>query len=198
MPMNINEIEGAHDRDISPDVVREIFSYNPDSGALIFNKRARKWFKTDKAWTVFNKRFAGKETGSIGSNGYLQTDFLGKKYLTHRIAWICHYGAPIADKIDHWDRNRLNNRIANLSAVPDSFNRKNLSISKTNTSGVVGVYWSKRQNKWGAFITENNKQRHLGFFDTKSEASESRANAELLAGFHPNHGKSLKQHGGKA
>lgn len=51
-------------------------------------------------------------------------------------------------------------------------------IFTTNTSGVRGVYWSKRQNKWVAQITFQGKTKHLGSFKTIEEAASVRKHAE--------------------
>jgi len=44
----------------------------------------------------------------------------------------------------------------------------------TNTSGVRGVSWNSRSNKWQANGYLNNKPVHLGFFDDKNDAIRSR------------------------
>lgn len=53
-------------------------------------------------------------------------------------------------------------------------------IQTNNTSGVRGVYWKKRGNKWCARITVNKKNISLGCFKTKEEAVTARKDAELL------------------
>lgn len=46
-----------------------------------------------------------------------------------------------------------------------------------NTSGVPGVGWHKKSQQWRAYISENNRQVSLGFFQTFDEAVEARTRA---------------------
>lgn len=52
------------------------------------------------------------------------------------------------------------------------------AIPKTNSSGVRGVHWSRRQSRWIAQITFQGKKKHLGSFMTLKEAAEARREAE--------------------
>lgn len=52
------------------------------------------------------------------------------------------------------------------------------AISKSNTSGVVGVTYSASRGKWCASIALNGKSIHLGRFNDLSAAAEARRNAE--------------------
>lgn len=56
---------------------------------------------------------------------------------------------------------------------------RNQRISKKNKSGIKGVSWSKKKQKWRASITINYKSIYLGLFDTIEEAAEARRKAEL-------------------
>ena len=51
-----------------------------------------------------------------------------------------------------------------------------LSMLKNNRSGIVGVSWSKKENRWIAMISINNKVRRIGSFMTKEAAAEARNN----------------------
>ena len=48
----------------------------------------------------------------------------------------------------------------------------------TNTTGVRGVSWSKSKQKWRAAIYVDNRQRHVGYFETLEEAATARREAE--------------------
>ena len=50
--------------------------------------------------------------------------------------------------------------------------------SKANTSGVKGVSWYARSQKWQATIRFKNKLIHLGYFSTLEAATKARALAE--------------------
>lgn len=63
------------------------------------------------------------------------------------------------------------------SASTQAFNQRRL---KRNTSGVCGVVFDKKSNKYGARINHNKNRYQLGFFNTLEQAAEARHRAELL------------------
>ena len=83
------------------------------------------------------------------------------------------------NQVDHIDRNRLNNKWSNLREVSNRCNLQNCNLSKNNTSGVNGVYWNKKLNKWRSLITVNKKHKHLGFFEDFDDAVRARYNEEV-------------------
>ncbi|MGM0124880.1 hypothetical protein IGI37_002274 [Enterococcus sp. AZ194] len=54
----------------------------------------------------------------------------------------------------------------------------NSKIPSSNTSGVKGVTWSKKANKWKAQIGFQNKTIYLGLFSNVQEAADARKAAE--------------------
>jgi hypothetical protein len=108
-------------------------------------------------------------------NGYYRVEVQGKKHLIHRL--IAEYFIPNPNNkayVDHIDNNRSNNRIDNLRWVTTSENNYNMSIKKTNKSGVKGVIWNKNKNKWEVQISHKGKRYHLGYFTDKDEAIKTR------------------------
>jgi hypothetical protein len=79
--------------------------------------------------------------------------------------------------VDHIDNNKQNNHVTNLRWVTIQENTMNSSLSKRNTSGVKGVSFNKKAEKWTAQILLNGTRKFLGNFDTKEEALEARLNA---------------------
>lgn len=72
---------------------------------------------------------------------------------------------PNSQEVDHRRHNPNDNRKENLRPVSHNQNMFNKCKYKNNTSGVTGVTWHKRSNKWRVSITVNNKSIHLGYFD---------------------------------
>jgi hypothetical protein len=140
-----------------------------------------------KGW---NDRFAGKEAFSKLNSGYLQSHILGSRYLAHRVVWLLHYGKWPTGHLDHINGIRSDNRAVNLREVSYAENSKNHRPHKTNTSGVMGVVWHKRDKKWQAGIMVSGKTIHLGQFTEKADAVSARKQAEKDYGFHENHGRS--------
>lgn len=79
---------------------------------------------------------------------------------------------------DHADRNTFNNRKYNLRQATAQENARNVSISKNNKSGFIGVSWNERYRKWESYIGMNDHKTHLGKFNDKEDAIRARLEAE--------------------
>jgi len=55
---------------------------------------------------------------------------------------------------------------------------KSNKVFSHNKSGIRGVSWNKRLEKWAAFINFKRKRYFLGYFDAKEEAAIAREKAE--------------------
>lgn len=160
--------------------VRELLSYDPSTGEFRWKvNHGRKVKAGTVAGGVFTKD-CGKQ--------YRRIRIDRKNHTEHRLAWLMINGSLPAGEIDHIDGDGLNNRIHNLRDVSHAENMKNLRLLATSTSGISGVGWHKRGNKWQARVRVNNKRIHLGLFNTKSEALAARKVALKKYGFHENHG----------
>lgn len=73
----------------------------------------------------------------------------------------------------------LNNLKSNLRHVTNSQNQMNRKLASNNTSGVVGVSYSKQRSKWRAYIKINNKYMHLGYYNDFQDAVKIRSEAEI-------------------
>jgi hypothetical protein len=145
-----------------------------------------------KLYRRFSKggHLAGEEAGGISEDGYRVVKVKGVSEKVHRIIYQLERGQINQGKeIDHIDGNRLNNKIDNLRAVTRQENGSNKKIPKTNTSGVVGVTWSKPHSKWKVQIKYKQSVLYLGLFSEKELAIQARKAAEAQYGFHPNHGR---------
>ena len=92
-------------------------------------------------------------------------------------------------EIDHIDGNPSNNAWSNLRAVNSQENNRNKRRPNTNKSGRIGVSWNERRRKWRARICVCGKRKYLGMFHELEDACHARQAAEILHGFHPNHGR---------
>jgi hypothetical protein len=124
--------------------------------------------------------FANKDGGSLGTRhpkGYVSIQIGGYRALAHRLAWFMVTGeAP--DSLDHINRIKADNRIANLRVATGSENQCNRGRQSNNTSGVPGVALNRQKTGWQAYIKLNNKRRHLGTFKDFDEAVAARKSAE--------------------
>ena len=77
-------------------------------------------------------------------------------------------------RVDHKDKNALNNRKNNLRIATHQENCWNRGAHRDGSSGVAGVCWAKREELWRAYITIDGKQKNLGYFDSKDGAIKAR------------------------
>jgi hypothetical protein len=153
--------------------LKELFNYCPESGA--FTRLAS---------------CKGVKAGLSGSNdgkGYLLIRVDGKKYKSHRLAFLYMTGEFPPHDVDHVNGVRDDNRWENLHAATRSENCKNQKLYNTNKSGYMGVGWNKRAGKWHARYRISNKLHHLGYFADINDAVSARATVSHL--FHENHGR---------
>jgi hypothetical protein len=158
--------------DLTADCVRSILDYDPETG--IFRWKWREGLRKSD-----NTRRAEKVAGSLTSNGYIALRINRQDYQAHRLVWLYVHGVWPADQIDHINGDRADNRIANLREATNQENARNADLRKTNSTGVVGVYWDKRHQKYYAGIIVNDKSIYLGLFSTLEEAAIVRAAAEI-------------------
>lgn len=146
---------------ITQDELKKIFDYNQDTGILTW--------KIDRNWKIK----AGSVAGTIKKDKYININLKGKMYRAHRLIWLYVYGYMPKIYIDHINGNPSDNRICNLREATNSQNMQNSRIRKDNTSGVKGIGWSNRFNKWIARIRVNNKRVTIGIFDDLNIAKEA-------------------------
>lgn len=179
----------------SPEVLRQLLRYEPETGKLFWRERAPEWFdggdQTDvQRAASWNKRFSGKEAfTTVAAGGYRMGTVLYEKLYAHRVIWAMVGGCWPRDQIDHINGNKLDNRFENFRDVTPSDNGKNKRLRSDNISGHHGVHWDNVNQKWVSIVMNGRVRRHLGRFSELSQAVASRKRAEADCGYHDNHGK---------
>ena len=97
--------------DLTAQRLREILNYDPETGQF--------------SWKQPAQGRSSKKIGTKDPGGYLQISVERCVYQAHRLAWLYFYGQWPAAVIDHINRCRTDNRIANLQDVP---HRENLRL----------------------------------------------------------------------
>lgn len=185
---------------VSPNVLRDLVHYEPDTGALIWKPRGATQFSGSGRQTaehncaIWNGKYAGTPAfNHVRSNGYLGGKLRGRNYKAHRFAWAVFFGEWPTHDIDHINRDRADNRLVNLRAATRSENLRNTGLGHRNRSGVTGVSWARERAQWNAKIGVNGKQVNLGYFDTLEQAVEARRSGEALYWGHPTETYILKK-----
>lgn len=120
----------------------------------------------------------------------MKTCKVSGRHYAHRVLWTTFNGPiPEGMQIDHINGDKQDNRLSNLRLVSNRENSMNVSKCHRNSSGLVGVHWETRRNKWLANAMIEGKTKYLGRFDDWFEAVCARMSANNLYGFHENHGR---------
>lgn len=72
--------------------------------------------------------------------------------------------------VDHNNRRKLDCRRANLRLTDQSGNGANAGLSRKSRSGLKGVNWGTREQKWRATISWRKIRYHLGYHKQKAHA----------------------------
>jgi hypothetical protein len=160
--------KGKSSKPLSMERLREILEYDPETGNFIW--------KT----ATSSRNPVGSIAGTVTSAGYREVCIDWKRYLIHRLAWFWTHGVW-PHEIDHINRDRLDNRIANLREAERSQNNLNTKTRRDNSSGVRGVTWHAQNKKWRAVYHKNGKQISLGLFDDIEEAAKAYSEAVAKA-----------------
>lgn len=142
---------------LTQDRLKQLLHYDPETG--IFTRLV-----------TTGNLLPGTKVGRNQLNGYTSITIDRKHYYTHRLAWFYVTGSWPKNDIDHINRNRSDNRYANLREATRSLNMRNILKFKNNKSGFKGVSWCAVKNKWRANIKLNGKQTFLGYFDIPEKA----------------------------
>ena len=126
------------------------------------------------------KRNMSKPAGWINPYGYLIVKVNDIGYRVHNIIYNYHHGSiPEGYSVDHIDRNPLNNSISNLRKATHTEQVENRGIMSNNTSGITGVSFYTRRNRWVVKFRVNGKSKHFGEFRTLEEAAACRESIVL-------------------
>ena len=122
-------------------------------------------------------RVNGASVGRKNRRGYVYIFTGGKQQLAHRLAWFLTHGRWPTE-IDHINRNKSDNRLANLRECSRSVNSLNKPLRPENISGCAGVRKHTQSGKWIADIKVNGKFTYLGLFADVKDAIKARKQAE--------------------
>ena len=154
---------------ITAEFLKTILDYNPETGLLVWKWRPQHMFATQKAFKIWNKRFAGKPANSKSSHGYYQVRLFNKQYLSHILVWVLSYGCKPPYSLDHINGIRSDNRLCNLRIADNCQNSRNRKIRLDSCTRVKGV--SKRGNAWCARLDDGVTRHFLGYFKCPAAAS---------------------------
>jgi hypothetical protein len=159
------------EKGLTVDRLREVLSYNADTGALTWRITTR------------GKIQAGRPAGSSNGNGYTVIKIDGKRHMAHRLAWGLSYGEFPDREVDHVNTVRDDNRLMNLRLATPSENRHNASGHRDSALQMKGVTPSR--GLYQAQIKIGGRKVWLGRFLTQdaAHAAYRRATVENFGAF---------------
>lgn len=145
-------------RTMSQNDLRHILSYDAEMGEF--------------AWLVRRGRaHIGHIAGNVDSHGYRRITIDGARYRAHQLAWLYVYGEWPSSELDHCNRDKSDNRIANLRLSTRVQNAANRGVRSDSSVGLKGV--TRLKSGYRAEIRHNGRSRHIGVFTTAEEAHSS-------------------------
>ena len=149
--------------------LKELLNYDPDTG--VFSWKSKRPGRPNASGNLVAGSF---------TSGYREIQINGVRYRAHRLAWLWMTGSLPSVFIDHINGNKADNRFCNLREATKTQNARNEGLRKSNTTGVKGVCWSKKERKFVVHLKYGGRKNRIGCFSTLQEASEASKNAILL------------------
>lgn len=156
---------------IPVEVLRAEVDYDPETGLFT-------WLRSGQG---LHGGVGAPALNVVRVDGYLHGMIAGRRMLAHRAAWAHFHGEWPADEIDHINRVKTDNHIANLrpcTRAENAMNRK----SQVGSSSFCGVSWHKGSGKWQARICHKGGWHALGYYTSEIEAARA-YNAAALERF---------------
>ncbi len=147
----------------------KLITYDPDTGLFKRNP------------VLNNPRPSFPAGRLMGTYWVVKVD--GVEYKASRLAWFYMTKKWPVEKVDHKDRNRVNNRWENLREATNSQNMSN-DRRLLPTCGVRGVERTKH-GTYRVRIRDGHKKKHIGTYSNLEEAEKAfkRAFLEKYKGF---------------
>ena len=147
--------------ELTAEYLRELLSYNPETGEFVWRVSCR-------------GTKAGDIAGTSGSQGRRHIIIGYARYKAHRLAWLYIYGKWPDKLIDHINGDPTDNRISNLREASVSENQGNQrSAHRHNKTGLLGSHQKHGRTNFRARITVGGKEIHLGHFPTAELAHKA-------------------------
>lgn len=142
---------------MSVDLLRELFHVT-DDGRLI-----SKVYKP--------RRPVGSEAGWVEPTGYRRVQIGKRRLWAHRVIFALANGRWPSAHIDHINGDVSDNRPGNLREAHGGINNQNLrKANRSSKSGVLGVTYLEKKNRYVARIKLRGKRVHIGTYKTAREA----------------------------
>lgn len=120
--------------------------------------------------------------GNVARDGYGRVFFKKRSYQAHRVSYETSVGEiPAGMFVDHRCHNKRciepkHLRLVNTKQNVENYDQRRQVRAK---SGVRGVWFDKRRNKYLVYVGHNGKNVYCGIFDSLADAGEAAIAARL-------------------
>lgn len=155
--------------------LKEYLSYDPLTGLFTYIKAK-------------SGIHVGQVAGSLHAKGYINIKINGKDQRAGRLAYLYMAGFFPDNQVDHKNKIKIDNRWDNLQDITNQENCRKKGMNKNNKSGVTGVRWNKKLNKWQVTLRVDGRNKHFGVFVELCDATLAIQKAKRENGYNANHG----------
>lgn len=156
---------------VSAELLAEVVAYDPLQGSFTWLFRPERHFQSAADAARWNGKYAGKPAfTSACPRGYYRGCINGKFLYAHRAALALSGGTWPDGEVDHINRDKSDNRLANLRPVTHAENR-------TNTESCDGDLVGIRRGKSGQYVVSlkiDGRNKYLGTFGSLADAVGAR------------------------
>lgn len=157
----------------TPDELRQLLRYEPETGKLFWKERPSSMFKNPSLCEAWNRDFADKPALDCLAGGYKTGRLFDRPVKAHRVAYAIHHGRWPEHYIDHINGITDDNRACNLRDATPAQNSANMRPRSGGKSVYSGVSWHREGKKWMAMITVARKPVYLGLFNSELDAARA-------------------------
>lgn len=136
----------------SPELLRKLLRYEPDTGKLYWRVRTRDELDMAADYLQsWNRKNAGKEAFTTGAAGGQRRGWiLDHNLLAQRVIWAMQYGKWPVGAIKHINGDKSDNRLANLRAMQDEDAMKLIGAYPTKQEAADA--WARYESDLGCAI----------------------------------------------
>lgn len=143
---------------LTQEKLKEFLDYDPETGIFTYIK------------TVNSRALEGQTAGRVQSSGHLRIQINKKDYQLHHLAFLYMLGY-LPKEVDHINHVADDNSWKNLRECNRTQNSYNSSIRSDNTSGIKGVSWHKKLQRWRVRLWVNGRETSFGTFANLEDAA---------------------------
>lgn len=150
-------------RRLSARFVRSILHYDPETGVFTWRRRADR----SARW---NTRYAGTPAGTVSGSTRYRFIEIRRPYPAHRLAWLYMTGRWPEEQIDHVNRDRSDNRFANLTCASNAENARNRGAQSNNRSSGHRNISRHFDGRWRVRVRADGRDHHVGCYHSLADA----------------------------